>query len=423
MLPDPHCAQDGPGSEWPAIPAGCLTPAGRRNGHDAGPRHVRAGSQQHDDRISSGPAQTAFLRCACPGLRAGGGSDRLCLEGMHATSMVEHDNAHFLALAGYRARAASISCSRRAWPRGLFGGDLAALRQRVFRSKYVADIARIDNGALRCSAVWGRMAPSARAAARGAGRCVTGSSCGRTWRTPSSRSCRTTCWPARAAGGFHDSGHLRRHRASARRRAKTTLYSRKQSHHVYKVFDASAAEDWQGWGAGFQLVRTAAACAPWGPDICVETTARVDARGAVAVAGLGGMALERRGRAYRIPLVAQVVRAARQPDRPRCARARYRWLINRCACWVRGAWRAWRRWRAGRMTRSGRSPGHVPRVGGGDGPAPAFHAYIVQAALDGMKTRMAGDAPFYLSINVFPEDLEDESFLDFLTQSVRERRG
>jgi len=51
----------------------------------------------------------------------------------------------------------------------------------------------------------------------------------------------------------------------------------------------------------------------------------------------------------------------------------------------------------------------------------AFTGRIVRQALDGIKARMAGSAPFYLSVNVFPADPEDESFLEFLLASVEER--
>ena len=73
---------------------------------------------------------------------------------------------------------------------------------------------------------------------------------------------------------------------------------RAKQNHVYKVFDASRGRGLAGMGRWVSArARTAAACAPASgePDICVETTARVDARGAVAVTGLRRHGAGRRG--------------------------------------------------------------------------------------------------------------------------------
>ncbi|KDD89097.1 EAL domain-containing protein [Bordetella bronchiseptica] len=344
-------------------------------------------------------------------------------KGMHAASTVEHDNAHFLARSLDIAREQlDIVLESGVTPAACSEADLAALRQRVFRSKYVADIARIADGALRCSAVWG-VWRHPHVLPRG-GRIVRdGVLLWQNMENPIQPELSGDVLASERLAVFTIPGIF----DDIVRRAggqKTTLYSRKQGH-VYKEFGAPAAggaEPAPGAAGWFQLVRTAAACAPvGGPDICVETTARVDARGAAAVAGLGGMALGagvglvvflwwRRSFGLRASLVDALrkgkIEVAYQPlrvlDSGRMAgvEALARWTHDEVGAISPITFLGW-----------------VEAMG----LRQPFTRYIVQAALDGMKTRMAGDASFYLSINVFPEDLEDESFLDFLTQSVRER--
>ncbi|AOB39844.1 EAL domain-containing protein [Bordetella parapertussis] len=384
--------------------------------------HVMSGREANNMTIRYLPVRHRLLFFVVPVLACGlvAAAIGYAWKGMHATSMVEHDNAHFLARSLDIAREQlDIVLEARVAPAACSEGDLAALRQRVFRSKYVADIARIDNGALRCSAVWG-VWRHPHVLPRGGRTVRDGVFLWQNMENPIQPELSGDVLASERLAVFTIPGIF----DDIVRRAggqKTTLYSRKQGH-VYKVFGASAAEDWQGWGAGFQLVRTAAACAPvGGPDICVETTARVDARGAVAVAGLGGMALGagvglivflwwRRSFGLRASLVDALrkgkIQVAYQPlrvlDSGRMAgvEALARWTYDEVGPISPVTFLGW-----------------VEAMG----LRQPFTRYIVQAALDGMKTRMAGDAPFYLSINVFPEDLEDESFLDFLTQSVRER--
>ena len=50
-----------------------------------------------------------------------------------------------------------------------------------------------------------------------------------------------------------------------------------------------------------------------------------------------------------------------------------------------------------------------------------FTRYVVQNALDGVNELLAHQASFYLSINVSPSSLEDDSFFGFLLESVRKR--
>ena len=78
------------------------------------------------------------------------------LEASHADDIVDHNNDHLLrrSLDIANEQIATIvelsapaeSCSDE---------DLARMRARLFKSRYAGDIARISDGALRCSAVWG----------------------------------------------------------------------------------------------------------------------------------------------------------------------------------------------------------------------------------------------------------------------------
>ncbi|WP_253255219.1 CSS-motif domain-containing protein [Bordetella bronchiseptica] len=278
--------------------------------------HVMSGREANNMTIRYLPVRHRLLFFVVPVLACGlvAAAIGYAWKGMHATSMVEHDNAHFLARSLDIAREQlDIVLEARVAPAACSEGDLAALRQRVFRSKYVADIARIDNGALRCSAVWG-VWRHPHVLPRGGRTVRDGVFLWQNMENPIQPELSGDVLASERLAVFTIPGIF----DDIVRRAggqKTTLYSRKQGH-VYKVFDASAAEDWQGWGAGFQLVRTAAACAPVGGAgyLCRNHGARGRARrGGRCRSGRHGAG--RRGRAYRIPLVAQVVRAARQPGR------------------------------------------------------------------------------------------------------------
>lgn len=50
-----------------------------------------------------------------------------------------------------------------------------------------------------------------------------------------------------------------------------------------------------------------------------------------------------------------------------------------------------------------------------------FTRYIIRNAIDGVRERLTAAQPFYLSVNVFPADLEDDLFLEFLVHCVAER--
>lgn len=383
--------------------------------------HVMSGREANNMTIRYLPVRNRLLFFAVPIVVCGLAAAVIgyAWKGMQVASMVEHDNAHFLASSLDIAREQfDIVLEAGVAPAACSEADLAALRQRVFRSKYVADIARIDGGALRCSAVWG-VWRHPHVLPRGGRTMRDGVFLWQNMENPIQPELSGDVLASERLAVFMSPGIFDDivRRAHGR---KTTLYSRK-SGHVYKEFGASAA-DGQGSGGGFQLVRTVAACAPVGwPDICVETTARVDARGAAAIAGLGGMALGagvglilflwwRRSFGLRASLVDALrtgkIQVAYQPlralDSGRLAgvEALARWTHDEVGPISPVTFLAW-----------------VEAMG----LRQAFTRHIVQAALDGVKKRMAGEAPFYLSINVFPEDLEDESFLDFLTQSVRER--
>lgn len=379
--------------------------------------HVMSGREANNMTIRYLPVRHRLLFFAVPIVACGLAAAAIgyAWKGMQAASMVEHDNADFLARSLDIAREQlDIVLEAGVAPAACSEADLAALRQRVFRSKYVADIARIDGGALRCSAVWGvwrhpYMLP------RGGRTVRDGVFLWQNMENPIQPELSGDVLASERLAVFTIPGIFDDivRRAGGQR---TTLYSRKQGH-VYKAFGASAAADGQGSAGWFQLVRTAAACAPvGGPDICVETTARVNARGAVVIAGLGaGVGLIvllwwRRSFGLRASLVDALrkgkIQVAYQPlrvlDSGRLAgvEALARWTHDEVGPISPVTFLAW-----------------VEAMG----LRQAFTRHIVQTALDGVKRRMAGEAPFYLSINVFPEDLEDESFLDFLTQSVRER--
>lgn len=53
------------------------------------------------------------------------------------------------------------------------------------------------------------------------------------------------------------------------------------------------------------------------------------------------------------------------------------------------------------------------------GAARKLTRYVVQCALNGVRDRLTGATPFYISINVSPRDIEDPTFCAFLSDTVK----
>lgn len=302
--------------------------------------------------------------------------------------------------------------------------DITVLRRQMVASKYVGDIARIHDGALRCSAVWGH------------------------WRKPyvlpaGGKEVRHGILLWKNLPGPHDSlvagdvaangsvaiftgpaayrdvgGHLGPMRARA--------FSR-DGRHVYWSFDTTSAS---APDAGFlpwlkkqsQVVATTTTCAKMDdPDICVASTASIDARQTLLLAALAGLVL---GAAIGAALLlwwrgsfglrASLVEALRR--RKICIE--YQPLKSLASGEVKGA-EALARWTHDEV-------GPIPPDTfvswiESMGLRQTFTRYVVQSALDGARDLLAGPTPFNLSVNVFPGDLEDVSFLGFLVEAVNER--
>lgn len=337
---------------------------------------------------------------------------------------IDHHNVHLLqrslAIANEQAAiidelsAPAVACSAE---------DLALMRERVFQSKYVGDIARISDGAIQCSAVWGEWGEPYVLPAE---------------RTPMHqdifvwRKLANPVHPALIAdvaandrvavfngpNAFVDVGDHTGHLWGR-------TYSRDGS--VIQEFGASPSPeaDTSIFGkitSAFLIVRSGSTCSsPGQPDICVASTALVDARITVLAIGLVGgligvacgvaLFLSWRGaNGLRVSLAKAIRREKIQ--------VRYQPLCALETGEMVGA-EALARWTHDEV---GPIPPDtfIPWVES-MGLRRAFTQYIIRNAIDGVKDRLTGARPFYLSVNVFPADLEDESFLDFLVACVKER--
>lgn len=301
--------------------------------------------------------------------------------------------------------------------------DLARMRERVFQSNYIGDIVRILDGTLQCSATWG------------------------TWDTshvlPADRKV------------LHDNVFVWRKLPNP---FLPWLSGDVAANDHIAVFNGPSAfvdvEDHSGqlWGRTFSsdgaviqefgappvaeteagilkeinallwIVRSETTCSlPGEPDVCVASTARADARlpvlatGSVgALVGLAcGVALFlswRGAHGLRVSL-ANALRREKM-------HVQYQPLCSLLTGEMIGA-EALARWTHDEV---GPIPPDtfIPWIES-MGLRRAFTRYIIRNAIDGVRDRLRSAKPFYLSVNVFPSDLEDETFLDYLLDCVKER--
>ena len=302
--------------------------------------------------------------------------------------------------------------------------DITVLRHQIFSSKYVGDIARLENGALKCSALWGvwsrpHVLPAERKEAGG------GIFLWKDFPSPvapsimvdmaASENVAVFTNPSAFAGVGEHLGEL-----------QSRIYSR-DGKYIYKEIDTTArsetASNLSSWLKNkLWITGVARNCAPAkGPDICSESTVRIDGRPAFLIAGLAGAAL---GASIGVALLlwsrgsfglrASLMDALRQQK----IRIEYQPLRALATGKVKGA-EALARWTHDEVGPI--SPAtFIPWIES-LGLQKTFTRYVVQNALDGVNELLAHQASFYLSINVSPSSLEDDSFFGFLLESVRKR--
>ncbi|MFY2941503.1 EAL domain-containing protein [Achromobacter xylosoxidans] len=300
--------------------------------------------------------------------------------------------------------------------------DLVQMRERVFRSKYVGDIARITDGVLQCSAIWGRWEePYALPAQRKALRQDI-----YLWRqlknpihpsfsgdVAANDHVAVFSGPSAFVDVEAHSGHL-----------WGRTFSRDGG--LIQEFGAHPpAEAGPGMAArlasAFTITRTGSACSPPGePDVCVASVAQADARLPVLVTGLLGAGV---GAACGVALFlwwrgANGLRVSLgKAIRREKIQVRYQPLCSLATGEMVGV-EALARWTHDEV---GPIPPDtfIPWIES-MGLRRVFTRYIIRHAIEGVKDRLAGVKPFYLSVNVFAADLEDETFLDFLAGCVKD---
>ena len=346
------------------------------------------------------------------------------LEASHADDAVDHNNAHLLRRALDIANeqittivelsASAESCSDE---------DLARMRTRVFQSKYAGDIARISDGAVRCSAVWGQwkepyvLPPGGKRVRHG----IT------LWRNL------TNPVQPSFVGGLAANdrvavfispnalGEVEEHAGRLWGRAFSGDGSLIQEFGSQPLGtnDSSVRGRVATW---LGIIRHGSRCSsPGEPDICVESFASVDARASVVVSALIGTVL---GGASGVALFlwwrgsnglrGSLARALHQQK----IHVRYQPLCSLATGELVGA-EALARWTHEEV---GPIPPDtfIPWVES-MGLRRPFTRYIIRNAIDGVRERLTAAQPFYLSVNVFPADLEDDLFLEFLVHCVAER--
>ncbi|MHC3910124.1 EAL domain-containing protein [Achromobacter marplatensis] len=301
--------------------------------------------------------------------------------------------------------------------------DLDQMRERVFQSKYVGDIARISEGAIQCSAVWGEwdepyVLPAERKAMH--------------QNTFVWRNLANPVHPAFSADVVANDRVAVFNGPSAFvdvEEHSGNLWGRTFSRDggVIQEFGAHPPAETDTsllgkLGGGLRIVRSGLTCsAPGQPDVCVASTAQVDARVPVLAIGFVGALVGvacgvallvswRGANGLRVSLAKAIRREKIQ--------VRYQPLCSLATGEMVGA-EALARWTHDEV---GPIPPDtfIPWVES-MGLRRDFTRYIIRNAIDGVKERLTGARPFYLSVNVFPADLEDESFLDFLVACVKER--
>jgi len=346
------------------------------------------------------------------------------LEASHADDIVDHNNDHLLrrSLDIANEQIATIvelsapaeSCSDE---------DLARMRARLFKSRYAGDIARISDGALRCSAVWGHWKES-HALPPGGKRVRYGITLWRNLTNPVEPS---------FVGGLAANdrvavfiipnalGEVEEHSG----RFWGRVFSRDGSTIQEFGSPPHATKDSSVMGrlaSRLGIIRHGVTCSSAGePDVCVESFTRVDARVSVLVSALIGMVL---GAASGIALFlwwrgsnglrGSMAQALRQEK----IHVHYQPLCSLATGEMVGA-EALARWTHDEVGPI--SPDtFIPWVES-MGLRRLFTRYIIRTAIDGVRERLAAAQPFYLSVNVFPADLEDDLFLEFLVHCAEER--
>lgn len=346
------------------------------------------------------------------------------LEASHADEIVDHNNDHLLrrSLDIANEQIATIielsapaeSCSDE---------DLARMRTRLFKSRYAGDIARISDGALRCSAVWGRW-KEPYALPPGGKRVRYGITLWRNLTNPVQPSFigglaandRVAVFIIPNALGEVEEHSGRLWGRAFSRDGSTIQEFGSQPHATKDSGVKGRLESWLG------IIRHGASCSSAGePDVCVESFTRVNARVSVLVSALIGIVL---GAASGIALFlwwrgsnglrVSMARALRQEK----IHVRYQPLCSLATGEMVGA-EALARWTHDEV---GPIPPDtfIPWVES-MGLRRLFTRYIIRNAIDGVRERLTAAQPFYLSVNVFPADLEDDLFLEFLVHCVAER--
>lgn len=304
-------------------------------------------------------------------------------------------------------------------------GDISALRHRFYLANYVADIARVVDGRVRCSAVWGVWEmPHTLSAGISVGN--SGISVWKNIKNPilseltGDLAASNTVAVFTSISSFEELGG-----PSGKLHGRIYTTDRK---YVYQDFGDTQSSlqlpnmsSW--WNNWFLRSQTVVTCdAPDNLDICAESTIVTDMRSPIAQYGLLGAligavfgmilllwwkgshglraglleALQKR----RIHVVYQPLRVL-ETNEVVGAEALARWTHQEVGPIPPTTFIGW-----------------IEKLG----LRAEFTRYVVVAALDGALGRLRGRENFYVSINVFPGDLEDASFLDFMTDETA-RRG
>lgn len=302
--------------------------------------------------------------------------------------------------------------------------DISSLRVSFFLSNYVADIGRIVDGRLRCSAVWGTWEDRSKLS--------TESSIGRTgisgWRYAQGSVSPTLSDDPATNGAlavltrptsFDDIGNTG---AGITGKVytidKQIIYRQFESDHLRQQAESyiSWLRDW------FLHSQSVTSCgSSGGPDICAESNIVTSMHTTIVPYALFGMLVGANigvgmlfwGQAtfgarasLRVALRQQKIRVEYQP-------------LRRLATGELVGMEALARWPQNHVDPA--SPAAFVNGIEKTGLRAEFTRYIASAALDGVLDRLLGDEEFYVSINIFPDDLEDPSFLDFLITAAKTR--
>ncbi|MFT3815168.1 MAG: EAL domain-containing protein [Acidovorax sp.] len=299
--------------------------------------------------------------------------------------------------------------------------DIAILRHQIFKARYVGDVARVEQGTLKCSALWGLWSkpyvlPGHRKNTK------SGIALWKDLPNPVTPVFQVDIAANDSVAVFTNPGaygDIQAHLGEVRAR----IYAR-DGKYVYKEIDTTVARgSAPDFLSALWITGMAKNCAPAnGPDICSESRVRVDGRFPMLIAGLAGAAL---GAAIGMALLlwwrgsfglrASLLEALQQ----RKIRIEYQPLRALATGRVMGA-EALARWTHGEAGPI--SPAtFIPWVES-LGLQQAFTRYVVRSALDGVQELLTREAAFYLSINIFPANLEDDTFFGFLLDSVKSRK-